>query len=344
MTQNLRGCLIGCGFFAVNQLHAWRNVEGVEIVALCDINPARLATVGEQFNIANRFSDAREMFTKLQPDFVDIATTVGSHRSLVELAASLRIPVICQKPFAKTMGEAKAMVAACDVAAVPLMVHENFRWQSAIMKVKAALARGDIGKPFWGRISFRSAYDVFSGQPYLADGERFIVEDLGIHVLDVARFLLGDAQSVSAKITRVNPLIKGEDVATALLDHGSGVTSVVDCSYASILEREAFPETMIDIEGNRGSLRLGLDYKLSITTKAGTTHTDVSPPLLPWASKPWHNIQESVLHIQQHWADCLLAKQEPDTSGRDNLQTLGLVEAVYQSAASNQVVHLSSLL
>ena len=72
------------------------------------------------------------------------------------------------------------------------MVHENFRWQSAIRAVGAIVERGEIGAPFWGRVSFRSAYDVFSGQPYLATGERFIIEDLGIHILDIARFLFGD--------------------------------------------------------------------------------------------------------------------------------------------------------
>jgi D-apiose dehydrogenase len=227
---------------------------------------------------------------------------------------------------------------------VPLMVHENFRWQSPIQTLKQVIERGEIGAPFWGRISFRSAYDVFSSQPYLATGKRFIVEDLGIHALDVARFLLGDVNNLSARIKRVNPEIKGEDVATALLDHGQGIASIVDCSYATRLEEELFPQTLIEIDGTLGSLRLGPDYKLAITSQSGTSHDDISPPLLPWATKPWHNIQESVALIQQHWADCLKSKQEPQTSGRDNLKTLALVEAVYQSAATLQSVDIAAVL
>jgi D-apiose dehydrogenase len=279
-----------------------------------------------------------------RPDFVDIATTVPSHRALVELTAELNIPVICQKPFAQNIADAKAMVAACAATNTPLMVHENFRWQSAIRNVKRIIAGGEIGRPFWGRISFRSAFDVFSGQPYLLDGEHFIVEDLGIHTLDVARFLLGDVNDVTALITRINPKIKGEDVATMLLDHGGGVTSVVDCSYATRQEVEAFPETMIEIDGEHGSLRLSQGYQLTVTSPKGSRHVDVSPPVLPWASKPWHNIQESVVLIQQHWVDCLRDKREPDTSGRDNLQTLALVEAVYESARSGQTVSVNHIL
>jgi D-apiose dehydrogenase len=340
----LKGALIGCGFFAVNHLHAWRDCSGAEIIAICDSKPDRLKLVGDQFGISKRYADANAMFANETLDFVDIATTSPSHRALVELAASKGVGVICQKPIAQTLNDAKAMVAACANADVPFMVHENFRWQSAIQKAKAIISQGDIGEIFWGRVSFRSAYDVFSSQPYLAEGQRFLVEDLGIHALDIARFLFGDVENMNARMKRVNPNIKGEDVATMMLDHESGVTSIVDCSYASIREVEAFPETLLEIDGKQGSLKLDQGYQFTVTNHNGTTHLDVSPPLLSWASKPWHNIQKSVLNIQQHWIDCLKNNTEPQTSGRDNLKTLALVEAAYQSAATGQTVQIADLL
>lgn len=340
----LRGALIGCGFFAINHLHGWRDVRGADIVAICDTSEDRLRSVGDQFGITARYRDASQMLQEQDIDFVDIATTAPSHRALAELAARHGRAVICQKPFAPTLEDAKAIVAACGKAGVALMVHENFRWQSAIQTVKAMIAAGEIGDVFWGRVSFRSAYDVFSGQPYLAGGTRFIVEDLGIHALDIARFLFGDALSVSARTKRVNPRIKGEDVATILLDHGDGVASVVDCSYATQLEKELFPQTLLEIDGTSGTMRLGANYHLAKTSGGKTTHHDLSPPVLAWASRPWHNIQESVVLIQQHWADCLRERRETQTSGRDNLKTLALVEAVYRSAASAETVPLSALL
>jgi len=218
------------------------------------------------------------------------------------------------------------------------MIHENFRWQTPILAVKAALDSGRIGTPFWGRVSFRSGFDVYRAQPYLAKGERFIIEDLAIHLLDVARFLLGDVQAITARTRRVNPAIAGEDVATMLLDHVGGVTSVVDASYATPQQVEPFPESFIEIDGDLGALRLGKDYRLTITTREATSVEDVAPPLLPWAERPWHNIQESVRNIQRHWVACLAEARLPDTSGRDNLQTFALVQAAYESAASGQTV------
>ena len=129
----LRGALIGCGFFAVNQMHGWAGIEGAEIVAICDRDPECLRIVGDQFGVARRYQDAEAMLQEGGIDFVDISTTVGSHRALVELAARYRLPAICQKPFAPTLSDAKAMVAAMDEAGVPLMIPEPFRWQTPIM-------------------------------------------------------------------------------------------------------------------------------------------------------------------------------------------------------------------
>ncbi|MFC6446674.1 Gfo/Idh/MocA family protein [Shinella zoogloeoides] len=340
----MKGALIGCGFFAVNQMHGWRDLADVKIVAICDRDPERLRIVGDQFAVARRHQSAEDMFAEGGFDFVDIATTVGSHRALVELAARHAVPAICQKPFAPTLADAKAMVAAAEAAGIPLMIHENFRWQTPILAVKAVLDSGAIGDPFWGRVSFRSGFDVFSGQPYLAKGKRFIIEDLGIHSLDIARFLFGDAGRMTARTRRINPDIAGEDVATMLLDHDNGVTSIVDVSYATRLPEEPFPETFVEIDGSAGTLRLGKDYTLTVHGAAGTARSVVAPALLPWASRPWHNIQESVALIQKHWAERLAEGREPDTSGRDNLKTFALVEAAYLSAERGETVAIADLL
>lgn len=339
-----KGALIGCGFFAVNQMHGWQDLADVEIVAICDRDAERLGIVGDQFGVTRRYQSADDMFADGGFDFVDIATTVGSHRALVELAASHKVPAICQKPFAPTLEDAKAMVAAMAAAGVPLMIHENFRWQTPILAVRAVLDSGAIGTPFWGRVSFRSGFDVFSGQPYLARGKRFIIEDLGIHSLDIARFLFGDADRMTARTRRINPDIAGEDVATMLLDHEGGITSIVDVSYATKLPEEPFPETFVEIDGSNGTLRLGKGYRLTVHGPGGTTESLVAPNLLPWASRPWHNIQESVALIQKHWSERLAAGREPDTSGRDNLKTFALVEAAYLSAERGEAVALKDLL
>ncbi|MDE3010905.1 MAG: Gfo/Idh/MocA family oxidoreductase [Pseudomonadota bacterium] len=335
--RRLRGALIGCGYFAQNHLHAWHQIDGVDIVALCDADPARLAASAARFGINRTYGSAEALLDAESLDFVDIATTVESHLHLVTLAARAKVACICQKPFAQSMEDARTMVATCLDAGVMLMVHENFRWQAPIMAVREAVRHGEIGTPFWGRVSFRSAYDVFSGQPYLATSERFILQDLGIHIIDIARCLFGEVSTLSASTLRVNPHICGEDVATLLMTHTSGMSSVVDCSYATLLPEERFPQTLIEIDGSEGTLRLDAGYRMTVHRRHGATRVvAVDPPLHPWAQRPWHNIQDSVVNIQAHWVDCLRSGTAPQTSGHDNLCTFALLEAAYASAAANQ--------
>ena len=333
----LRGGVIGCGYFAQNHLNGWGEVAGAEIVALCDQDSRVLEATARKFSADRIFTDAATMFEEMDLDFVDVITLAPSHRSLVELAASRGIHVICQKPFAPTLSEARDMVIACRRAGVKLMVHENFRWQRPMRALKAAVASGEIGEPFFARISFRSAWDVYTYQPYLATDDRFILYDLGIHLLDLARFFLGEVEQVYARTQRVNPNIQGEDVATILLDLERGRSCVVEASYASHLEHEVFPQTLIQIEGECGSATLGRDYALTVVSDKGMEHRTVAPDTYTWSTDPGGAIQNGVVSIQEHWVDCLERDLEPETTGSDNLRTLELVFGAYTSASERSV-------
>jgi predicted dehydrogenase len=238
------------------------------------------------------------------------------------------------------MEDAEAMVEACHSAGVALMVHENFRWQAPLRAVRQVIDAGQIGTPFFGRISFRHNWDVYSRQPYLAEDPRLALMDVGIHILDVSRFYFGEVKRVFCTTQRVNPGVKGEDVATVLVEHRSGATSVVDCSFYTHLDPNPFPQTLVEIDGSAGSIRLTEGYRMIVTAGGGTETRSVDAALRPWTERPWHVVQDSVLNIQQHWAERLRAGGEAETSGADNLQTLRLVLAAYESAASGRAVEV----
>ena len=82
-----RGVLIGCGFFARNHMLAWRDLPGVTIAAVCDLDPTKAAAFAEEFG-AKAFGDVNAMLEEIRPDFADFAATVSSHRALVGMAAS----------------------------------------------------------------------------------------------------------------------------------------------------------------------------------------------------------------------------------------------------------------
>jgi predicted dehydrogenase len=334
----LRGVLVGCGFFAANHLHAWSDLEDVEIVAVCDRDVEKAEAAAARFGVPRSYRDAGGMLRAEKPDFVDIATTAQSHRELVELAAAESAPAICQKPFALDLADAEAMVEACARAGVPLMVHENFRWQSPLVAVRRALDRGAIGTPTYARIQFRHAYDIYMSQPYLLTEKRLAIMDLGIHLLDLARFFLGEATRLFCRTQRIDRRVAGEDSVAIVLDHEGGAVSLVDFSFATRLVPDPFPQTILRIEGDKGTIELDQGYRLTVSTPGHRDTSDVEPAVPRWGARPWHVIQESVLDIQRHWLDCLRTGGEPATSGRDNLRTLDLVIKAYESAETGRAL------
>ena len=333
----LRVGVIGCGFFAQNQLAAWAAMDGVTLAAVCDLDAEKAAAAATKFGAVAHL-DAAEMLAKEKLDFVDIVTTMGSHRALVELAVTHRLPVIVQKPLAPSWRDCVAIVEACRSARVPLMVHENTRFLTPIRKAREIIDRGELGPLTWARVAFRTGHDIYAKQPYLADEENFALLDLGVHMLDVARYLIGDVSRVYCQIESVKPGIRGEDMATTMLRHHSGATSVVECSYASQIQPDPFPQLALQVEGRRGSLRIDLGYRMSVFSDGAVREIDVSPNLLPWSTPPWHGTQESVARIQCHWVDALRERMETETSGADSLKTYGLVFGAYRSARSGQAV------
>ena len=334
----MRGALIGCGFFAQNHLNAWRDMrdEDVVIVAVCDIDAVKAKAAAETFGIPRHYTDPGELLAKEELDFVDIATRMETHEALVLQAIGRGIRTIVQKPFAPDWDACVAMVRAAAEAGVPLAVHENFRYQTPLLRLRETLDTGVIGQATWGRFAFRTGFDVYRTQPYFHNETRFAILDTGVHVLDLARFFLGEVAHVSCETQRRNPKNRGEDTATMLLRHTSGAVSLAETTYEARQVPDPFPQTLVTIEGERGSIKLHEDFRMVVTADGQVSERKVDSPLLPWTADPWHIAQESVLLTQRGIMAAWKAGRDADTSGADNLRTFAVAEAAYAAAASGR--------
>jgi D-apiose dehydrogenase len=329
--KKLRGAIIGTGFWANYQIPAWLELEGVEIVALYNRTKSKAAVLAEKFNIPSVYDDMDELLENEKIDFVDIITDVDTHPIFVEKAAKKGINVICQKPMAASLELAKQMVETCQKQGVKAFIHENFRWQAPMRKLHEYLQSGIIGQAFKARVSFVSAFPVFDNQPFLADLDQFILTDVGSHVLDVCRFLFGEPQHYFCQTARINPKIKGEDVANVLITMQSGLHCFAEMSYASLLEKEAFPQVLVLVEGTEGSISLTNDFEIKITTKTGTTSEIVMPKMYDWLDPAYAVVHSSIVDCNRdilaglHGSSC-------ETTIEDNLKTVELVFGCYESA------------
>jgi D-apiose dehydrogenase len=329
--KKLRFAVFGCGFWSNYQIPGWLELEGVELAAVYNRTRSKAESISAKFGHVPVYDDPVKMLDTEEIDFVDIITDIETHYKFAELAASKGYDVVCQKPMAPSYDLAQKLVQVCDDNHVKLFVNENFRFQAPIRKVKEIIESGIIGNVFKARITFCSAFPLYDSQSYMTELDMFILVDIGSHILDISRYLFGDPRLLFCQTHTVNPKIKGEDVANVFMHMQNGVDCFVEMSYASILEHEVFPQTLILAEGSKGSVKLDRNFEVKTTTLEGTTSEIVKPVLYPWVDPEYSVLHSSIVDAQQDILNGLRGGAS-ETSGKDNLKTAELVFNCYESA------------
>ena len=126
--KKLRFAAFGCGFWAKFQLGAWSEIGEVELVALYNRTLSKAQKLAEYFGVPHVYDDPEELLRKEVLDFVEIITDVDTHARFTALAVRYGVKnIICQKPMAPSLEEARQMVTLCRDAGVNLYIHENYR-------------------------------------------------------------------------------------------------------------------------------------------------------------------------------------------------------------------------
>lgn len=338
--KNLRFAVCGAGFWSRYQLAAWQELSQVNCVAICDPDQDKAESLARQFRVPRTYRDIREMLANESVDFVDVISSPSSHEAIVRVASENRIPVICQKPMAEDLQACQRMANGCSETNTWFAIHENWRWQSTLRRVTQLLAENRIGSVFRCRIDFVTGFDVFENQPTLRDCKQFIIADLGCHLLDYARSLFGEAISLYCRTSRVSEEISGEDAATISMWMNQGQTMVdLNLAYARTpLEDDCFPQTRLFAEGRSGSIELLSNYRLRVTTSTGTREEVVTPDFFAWANPKYAIVHSSMVACNRHFLECIKEGKPAETNGSDNLRSMQLVFAAYESSLQNSVI------
>ena len=342
--EQLRFAVLGTGFWSQFQVGAWREIEGVKLVALYNRTKSKAEDLAKRFGAPSVYDDAVELFANEKLDFVDIITDVDTHYKFVEMAVDAGIKhIICQKPMAPDWSTAKKMVEICEKAGAALYIHENYRWQAPVRRFKEMMDTGVIGKPFKARVSFLSGFPVFDNQPFLKELDHFIITDMGSHVFDVCRYLFGEASRLWCRTKSVNHGIQGEDLAVTLMEMENGIPLYVEMSYASIIEHDMFSTVNILVEGDKGSITLGpgTSFEICTTTRSGTVMEKVEFPSYDWADPDYIVNHESGIHINRNILHAIRDGARAENTGMDNLETVRLVWASYASAKEGKIIEIN---
>jgi len=340
----LRLVTIGAGYFSRFQYRGWQRIDDIELAGISNRSRSKGEEFAKIFGIPCVMTDPAEMLAALRPDFIDIITPPETHLEIITLAATFKTDVICQKPFCRNLKEACDAVELARNAGIKLLVHENFRFQPWYEKIRSMIQSGELGQIYQATFRLRpgdgqgvSAY--LDRQPYFRQMPRFLVHETAVHLIDVFRYLFGDANSVFASLRRLNPEIVGEDAGLFILEMANGVQAVFDgnrlSDHAASNRRLTMGE--LTIEGSRGVLKLDGDARLFFRHHGSNDQQQI---YFAWSDTDFAG--DCVHRFQRHAVDVLFNRTSPQTSAADYLENLKIEEAIYESHSSGRKIKLSS--
>lgn len=342
MSKTIRVAAIGIGYFSQFHLQGWSDIEGAELVALSSRDQNALTEAADDFGVAGRYSDLETMLDQEKPDLLDIITPPVTHAPFIRAAFEREIAVVCQKPFTTSLTEAEEMAALSEDVKLPLIVHENFRFQPWYSEIKRRLDAGDLGELY--QISFRLRPGDGQGpeayldrQPYFQKMERFLVHETAIHQIDVFRYLFGDINGVTARLAKVNPVIVGEDAGLMIFEFANGSRGLFDGNRLSdhIAENRRLTMGEVIIEGAKGTLRLDGDARLFMRAHGENTEQEIT---FEWRDRGFGG--DCVYLFEKHVIEHLRQGQPIMNTAREYLDNLAIEEAIYQSQAENRHISL----
>jgi predicted dehydrogenase len=339
--EQIRVAIVGTGFFSQFHYAAWARLP-VNLVGCCSLEEAQAKEVAARYAIPQTFTNFEKMLDETCPDLVDIITPPQTHFDFVSAASARGIPVICQKPFCGSLDQADKLVKALDRAGSLCVVHENFRFQPWYVELKSLIGSGAIGDPY--QVTFRLRPGDGQGpeayldrQPYFQKMPRFLVHETAIHWVDVFRFMMGDAASVTARLTKLNPAISGEDAGYVLFDFKNGARGLFDgnrlADHAAENRRLTMGEMLI--EGSGGTLELNGDGE--IFHRAFGQNASV-PHNYAWSNEGFGG--DCVYRLQAHVVDHLINDAPVQNSAAGYLANLRIEEAIYRSSREQRTINL----
>lgn len=360
MAAKLRLGIIGIGSVGRIHLETSAGLNAVTLAAVADINPTHLQTAANSRRV-EIYQDYVEMIKNERLDMVSVCTPAASHRDIVITCAQHGLHVLCEKPLAVTVADAKAMTAACQKAGVKLFYGASYRYLPAIIKARELISSGAIGDVLILReqevggngpeMLKRKGFEHYpSGGP---GGSDMGLMDHGIHLVDTFCWLMNTP--VTSVIGRGN--ISGEKPGTeyALMVFANGAHGQLlynDGTYATDLPQEGifswgsgwdhsgyYPPGQwcthpgcIHVHGTKGALRI-FHYAnaLFLITAQGVEQIKLDDQAAP------HHFARQM----EAFAANIRAGTPAETPASDGLHALTVIEGIYKSQKSGQVSPLT---
>jgi len=313
-----------------SHLGAARQLPGVAVRAICDLDPDRLAQVQRESGVERACLDYRELLDDPELDLVVVATPDHLHREHTVAALQAGKHVLCEKPMAPTLEACAQMVAAARSAGRTLAIGHLVRFTPIFAYLKRLVDRGELGELYYVSSTYEHDYDRVAGawrfDPQLA---RHVFLGGGCHSVDLMRYFLGDVERVSAVGSHLAlPRLPLDDTVAALYSTARGQIGHVLTAGGA---RRPYVLSLA-LYGTRGTaLASNVDSECRLWTR------EMLDPLGDrWATVPAPLDSHPVRTQLEHVLECLHTGAEPLVNGEEGMRTVAAALAAIQASTTGQ--------
>jgi len=357
--------MIGYQFMGRAHSNAWRQVRHFfdpprvpVLQVVCGRSEGALRDAAAQYGFTEHSTSWQETVARDDVDVVDICTPGDSHLPIALAAAEAGKAVLCEKPLANTLAEARQMRDAIESAGVPNMVCHNYRRAPAVMLAKRLIDEGKLGRLYHYRGTYLQDWIADPDFPHVwrldkARAGSGSLGDIGSHSIDLARFLVGEIREVSGLLEtfiKERKLEDGsgtkpvdvDDAALALVRFESGAIGTIEGTRFAP-GRKNF--NRFEINGSKGSLAFDLERmnELELYLEEGPESgfktvlaTDESHPYVEAWWPPGHIIgyEHTFTHTILDFIRAIDAGERVRPDFEDGLRNQQVLDAIERSARS----------
>lgn len=345
--------VIGVGGISVQHIQAYQNNPEAELYAFCDINESRLREMGEKYGVTRLYTDKDEMLRALpELDAVSVCTWNSAHAPCTIAALNAGKHVLCEKPMAVSAAQAEEMAEAARRNNRLLMMGFVRRYEQGTALLRELTEQGFFGDLYYAKATYLRR----NGNPggWFGDKSRSAggpLIDLGVHVIDLTRYLMGNPKAVSvygatfqklldrpdirtpkayrASSARPDDICDVEDLASAMIRFDNGAVLQVEAAFSLNLKEDTGG---VQLFGSKGGARLSPG--LELYSQMNGYMTDVTPVCPPESFAG--EFQAEI----DHFLHCISTGEPCRSPAQDGVEIMRILDAVYESARTGHEVIL----
>jgi len=352
--SKIKVAMIGAGNIANVHLDAYKKLDDAEIYAICDINEENLNKTADKYGIERRFTDVDEMLKACpELDAADVCVWNINHAPCSIKALNAGLNVLCEKPMAYSTADAIAMKEAAEKNGKLLMIGFVMRFMDEGKIAKDFVDKGYLGDIYYSKAQYVRRHGNPGG--WFGDKARSgggPVIDLGVHVLDLTRSLMGNPKPVSVYATTFRKLgnrphlnngvgwtapdsVSGEvsdveDMGTALIKYDNGSVTSLECSYDLNTGEDVGLKILY---GTKGGMDLSNGVKIYTEYNNFLADIDVK-------TKAYKDHQDGFVAEVSHFIDCIKNGTECRAKAEDGIVVMQILDAIYESSRTGHEVIL----